>query len=135
MCGCMDKLTLFLVKFNHAIELGAFRAYNGHYARTGDDRIKSIAHDELEHRIILDHIIYQSGSKPSRFLNWLIGGIGNIVGRFCKYAPLWSLDFVAKTLEIFAVYSYTKLADRCEKYRPEFLEMAETEKKHEEYFK
>lgn len=124
-----------LIKFNYGVEIGAHKAYLGHYDRTKDANVFDIAQDEVEHRAILGDILEELGEKPSKFFNVPFGIIGEVIKRLCAYSPRFMLNFVARSMEFFAVVNYIELAKRYPKYRIQFVKMATREHEHGEYFK
>lgn len=125
----------FLLKFNHGVEIGAFNAYIGHARRTGNPKIFSIARDELYHREGLKFMLNELGDSPSKVIDFAFLAIGKTIGFCCKFFPLWSLNLVARTMELFAIFNYEKLALKYPQYSDSFLKMVENERDHEEYFK
>jgi hypothetical protein len=124
----------FAIKFNHGVEIGARLAYLGHYERTHDRRILEIADEEACHRRVLRRILTSHADEPSKVIDGIFWCIGKSIGWFCRYAPLWSLNLVAKILEAVAVFSYSRLAKKYAFYQLEFELMAAAEKKHQEFF-
>jgi hypothetical protein len=122
------------LKFTYSVELGASLAYKGHFKRTGDLNIHNIYLDEIDHRDTLIMYIVANHHDPSEFLEAIFLTIGTTVGFLCKIMPTFLLDKVASLLEIFAIYSYYDLAKEFPEYSNTFIEMAETEERHREYF-
>lgn len=125
----------FLLKFNHGVEIGAYNAYLGHFKRTGQAAIHKILQDELEHRQNLKTILAWYGEKPNQTIDTAFEFIGKLVAAFCVICPIWSLDLVARTMELFAVFNYRTLAKMYPYFSGHFIEMAETEERHNEFFK
>lgn len=125
----------FLLKFNHGVEIGANLAYIGHWQRTNDKKIYSICIDEVQHQLHLESILEDFDEVPSRVIDFIFRAIGHSIMFLCAFCPIWSLNLVARSMEIFAVYNYSKLAKKYPKYETLFLEMAKTEQEHKEYFK
>lgn len=125
----------FLLKFNHGVEIGARLAYLGHYERTKLEKIKSIAYDELIHKNQLVMVLKHYNEEPNPIIDAIFWSIGNIIGWLCKYCPKWSLNLVARSMELFAIFNYRKLADQYPVWQMTFLRMAISEKDHEEYFR
>lgn len=124
----------FLLKFNHGVEIGARSAYLGHWIRTNDPMVFEIANEELEHRTTLRFMLLELGHKPSPAIDWVFRRIGNVIYRACAWAPIWSLDLVARSMEIFAVFNYTRLARMYPKYSSSLRRMALAEDRHRRYF-
>lgn len=127
----------FLLKFNHGVEIGANLAYLGHYRRTLDPKVKEIAEDEVEHKLRLEFVMDQYGVKPSKLIDGSFLVIGTCIYWSCQISPKFALNFVARTMELFAIYNYSKLAYKYSRhgYGYLFREMADKEREHEEYFK
>lgn len=125
----------FLLKFNHGVEIGAYLAYVGHARRTKSRKVHDISLDELRHRGELKRILNELGHAPNPFINGCFTLVGKMIQTLCKFSPLWSLDLVARTMEMFAIFNYEKLAKKYPKYGFEFRRMAKAEKDHEEYFR
>lgn len=125
----------FLLKFNHGVEIGARMAYLGHLKRTGNGMIWRIAQDEREHRHALRLMLNLLGHKPHPWINGAFYTIGLGIYMACAIMPMWSLNLVARTMELFAVVNYSRLAEMYPQFRESLLEMAETEKEHERYFR
>jgi len=125
----------FALKFNHGVEIGANLAYVGHYARTKDNYIRLIASEEIGHREELVAMLTQLGEKPSPIINMIFQFIGNIILKLCAVSPKFLLNIVAQSLEIFAVFSYRRLAKKYPEFADTLNEMADTEQEHENYFK
>lgn len=125
----------FLLKFNYGVEIGAYLAYAGHYDATHDLNILHIMDDELTHRAELYRILRDHGEEPSNIINGFFTIVGKVIRRCCHYSPNFMLNFVASSMEIFAVVSYRKLSQLYPKYEMVLLSMAETEETHRQYFK
>ncbi len=125
----------FLLKFNHGLEIGAQLAYLGHYQRTKDPMVFYIAIEEEKHRVTLARLLKRYGHSPSKPIDKLFTIIGQTVAKLCQIAPLSTLNFIARTMEVFAIFSYTKLAKRYPAHQKMFREMARIEDRHKRYFK
>lgn len=125
----------FVLKFNHGVEIGAHLAYMGHYRATGDRNVYDIAQEETLHKMTIESILDRYGQKPSKLIDSMFTLIGNVIYWLCQISPNSLLNFVARSLELFAVFSYKKLAIKYPVYRELFNNMAKTELVHEEYFK
>jgi len=125
---------MFLIKFSHGVEVGAYNAYMGHYAVTKDPVVLAIAQQEWEHMNALCDILEENGERPSWLISGLFWLIGTTVMLLCHVSPRFMLNRIARLLELFAVFNYEMLAEHYPKYRVQFLEMAVTERDHEQYF-
>lgn len=125
----------FMLKFNHGVEIGAYLAYIGHASRTNCSWVRAIALDELNHRSELRRILQELGENPNPVIDKCFNMIGNSIMFMCKFCPLWSLNFIARTMEMFAIMNYKKLAISYPKYKSEFISMAKAEMNHELFFK
>lgn len=125
----------FWIKFNHGVEIGAALAYEGHAKRTGSSKIYSILRDELYHKSGLEHILAELGERPNNAIDLAFTVVGKTIRFLCKFSPLWSLDFVARSMEMFAIMNYNRLAQKYPQYKDSFEHMAKAEMDHEEYFR
>jgi len=124
----------WLLKFNYGVEIGARLAYLGHYARTKDPRILEIADEELKHRAAVFAMLRQSGRWPSITICAFFLVVGNVIKALCAISPLFLLDFIARTMEVFAVANYEYLARLLPEFESVLLPMAAAEKVHQQYF-
>ena len=124
-----------MVKFTHGVEIGAYQAYIGHYARTNDPKVSDISGDEYGHQLILRAFLKEHGEKRSYLFDIPFFIIGFTVRLLCQISPVFMLNKVATLLEYFAVFSYEKLSHKYPAYKQMFLSMAETENEHKVYFK
>lgn len=124
----------FLLKFNHGVEIGAELAYRGHYERTKDDEIRKIADEEVQHRETLKYILNLHGQKSSKVIDSCFTIMGWFIRLSCKVFPIWSLDFVARSMETFAIFNYMTLMKHYPLFEHTFAEMAGAETRHEYYF-
>ena len=122
------------LKFNHGVEIGASWAYLGHYLRTRDINILKIHHEENDHRSKLDCILFEMGERPNKYIDRFFTFIGKSIYYMCRYSPTFTLDIVASIMEKFAVFSYKSLSKTMPQHKQLFLEMAETEQKHDDFF-
>lgn len=125
----------WILKFNYAVEIGAHLAYVGHYKVTRDPMIRQISRDELAHRGNLRRLLKTFGEKPSPTLNAIFGFIGKNIQRACHYSPGFLLDLVARSMEVFAIFSYGLCAKLYPEQRLMFQLMVYSEEKHKNYFK
>lgn len=130
----MTKIKL-MMQFNHGVEIGAHLAYVGHAKRTNDPNIERIAKEEEEHRQILGYELACINVRSSAVIDTFFRCVGTTVGFLCKICPLSWLNFVARSMEIFAIFSYEHLAEAYPARADLFLKMAAVEREHEEYFK
>jgi rubrerythrin len=125
----------FLLKFNYGVEIGARLAYLGHFKRTKDKTIAQIAQDEMDHQIMLNTILTCNGQRPSVFINFPFLVIGNFIRLACLVCPLFMLDFVARSMEAFAIVNYRYLATRYPDFEGTLRVMADKEQEHQEFFR
>jgi rubrerythrin len=124
-----------LLKFNYAVEIGARLAYLGHYRVTKDPNVLEIANDELSHRQMILIILSNHNQSPSRLFNAFFTVVGTIIQYLCLVSPRSLLNIIAQIMEIFAVFSYNKLAKLYPGYHRTFEYMSDAESRHEKYFK
>jgi len=125
----------FLLKFNHGVEIGARLAYLGHYDRTKDPEIKKIAQEEEEHRVMLEIILAENNEKSNPIIDHIFWAIGSTIGVLCKVSPIFMLNWVASSMEMFAVFSYCKLGKLYPERHSAFGCMAFAEERHKRYFR
>lgn len=123
-----------LLRFNYAVEIGANLAYMGHYYVTKDKEILKIANEELNHKRTCENILKVYKLKPFWGFNLLFIIIGNIIQKLCRISPKKLLNLVAKSMEIFAIFNYNKMALLYPEYKNIFTEMSNAEKRHKNYF-
>lgn len=123
------------LKFNHGVEIGAHLAYVGHYKRTGDKYIRLIASEEVNHMGEIRNMLAELNEKPIFFIDESFRNIGGIIQWMCNFCPLWSLNLVAQTLEIFAVFNYRRLAKIYPQFNERLNKMADSEDEHKEFFR
>lgn len=130
----------------HAIEIGAYNAYEGHWRSikpiTCEERgkIKWIQIDELLHRETIERMLKELGGKPSFFLDSILWVIGKSISIACYVMPYRAAMWGAKIMESMGSEIYENLIlqaifDDHGQYVKEFMEMAQKEKEHEKYFK
>lgn len=124
----------FLIKFNHGVEIGATLAHIGHYFRTKDDQVWNIMIEEMSHGRTLKCILKELEDKLSKFIDNCFKIIGNTIKILCRVCPIWSLNFIARSMEFFAVFNYGKLAKLYPDYAHTFISMATAEERHGNYF-
>lgn len=125
----------FYIKFNHGVEIGARLAYVGHHQRTKDKKILAIANDELTHQTVLAMILKRYNDSPSRIIDSFFYLVGSSISFLCQISPKPLLNFVAASMEVFAIFSYTYLAKKYPEYNTTFTKMALKELDHKKYFK
>ena len=123
------------LKFNHGVEIGARLAYLGHYKVTGNKKILAIANEELKHREFLEKTLRTRLSNTNKSIDMMFTIIGTMIQKLCYISPKWSLNLIARVLEMVAVISYTKLATKYPDIEQKLLQMANNEAEHERYFK
>lgn len=125
----------FMLKFNHGVEIGAILAYLGHLKRTNDFYIKIIILDECKHKADLEMILNIYNDHPNSIIDLVFTIIGNCIGFMCMYSPIFLLNFIARFMEIFAIFNYKYLAKKYPEFSDNFLEMASKEEEHRLYFR
>ena len=124
----------FLLKFNHGVEIGAYLAYVGHFKRTNDPKVQAIANEELEHREELCLTLKYYGELPNPTIDRCFTVIGKTIQLLCAVSPKFMLNFVATSMELFAVVNYSYLSVLYNDFHYSFKKMAETEMQHQKYF-
>lgn len=140
----MKKL-IRLLKQAHAVEIGAYHAYEGHWrsldaGSNARKKIKQIQADELEHKMSVERMLKELNSKPNKVLGVALWIIGKTISALCHVMGYKMAMFGAKIMEVMGKNIYKKLAReaRNECYVAMAIEldsMQRSEESHEEYFK
>lgn len=136
------KSTFFIItyfthiplRFNYAVEIGAYLAYRGHYKKTGDISIRHIAREELKHRCLIRRVLKDHNAKPFWLFNWIFKVIGSVIETLCIISPVFLLDYVAQSMELFAIVNYKFLMEIYPDYDMIFREIIKSEENHKRYF-
>lgn len=138
----MSKLVR-LLRFAHAVEIGAYHAYEGHWRSLPTDSvpqntIKAIQADELYHRTELARMLKSFGSGPSPALDGILWCIGKTISAGCYIMGYRMAMLGAKVMEIMGADIYKKLliAARSEnksELLSELSRMEMNERDHERY--
>lgn len=133
-----------LLKQAHAIEIGAYYAYKGHWKSSKNieekKKIQEIQNDELLHRKLIELWLFGMGSKPSVFLDIIFYIIGNSISISCFVLGRRLSAWGARIMETIGSKVYINLSLAALK-TPEYeiasslLNMAKTEREHEEFFR
>lgn len=123
-----------LLKFNHGVEIGARLAYLGHYKATGDQKVLAIANEELHHMNTLAEILEYYNEKPIPAIDNTFKVVGTIINLACQISPKFMMNFIAKSMELFAVVNYSYLSTVYPEFEYTLKGMAKAELEHETYF-
>lgn len=132
-----------ILQYAHAGELGAARAYHGHWqAVTAKDEVEGIRRIEKEewiHRGQVMRMLTRLHGKP--FWPWelVIGTIGGTLGALCAYTGWFFPMYFAGRLEFGNVDQYEEAAFHAQKLglkdmARELHAMTATEREHELFF-
>lgn len=133
-----------VLKNAHAGELGAARAYHGHWRSLRDVQevfdIQQIEREELEHRRHVGTMLRELGSTPDDRLERRMARIGAAVSAFCGFGGWFAPMYGAGRLEAANVQEYedaARFAILAEEPQlaMDLLGMAEVEWEHERYFR
>ena len=133
-----------VLKNAHAGELGAARAYRGHWRSLRDARevaeIQNIEREELEHRLYVGNMLRELGAGPDARLERRMSWIGSAVSAFCRFGGWFAPMYGASRLEAANVQEYedaARFAVLAEEPQlaMDLLRMAEAEWEHERYFR
>ncbi len=133
-----------VLKNAHAGELGAARAYRGHWHSLRDARevaeIQNIEREELEHRLYVGNMLRELGAGPDARLERRMSWIGSAVSAFCRFGGWFAPMYGAGRLEAANVQEYedaARFAVLAEEphLAMDLLRMAEAEWEHERYFR
>jgi rubrerythrin len=110
----MIKLLLML-QWAHAVEVGAYEAYEGHWrslpdGTTGQRTIKAIQIDELRHKEAIEHILESFGSKPNALFDGLVWCVGKTISISCRFMGHRMAMWGAKVMEVMGANLYKKIA-------------------------
>ena len=132
-----------ILQYAHAGELGAARAYHGHWqAVTAPDEIEGIRRiekDEWAHRAMVKRMLGELGAKPFLPFEIWIGTIGAVLGALCPVAGWFFPMYFAGRLEFGNVDQYEDAAFHARRLGLKDMEMelhamTVTEREHELFF-
>lgn len=138
-----DKL-IRMLRHAHAAEHGAWWAYRGHMdsvvSNYEKSRFKIILKEESEHINMIEKMLFDFNTQPSRWQPRFFIIVGKTLGFMCKYTGYRLPMFVAGLMENIGTSSYDKIAKEANKLGQFSIgviltEMAKTEQEHEEFFK
>lgn len=108
------KKLVKILQYAHAGELGAARAYHGHWqAVTAPDEVEGISRIEKEewvHRAAVRRMLTELRAKPFLPLELAIGTIGATLGALCPYTGWFFPMYFAGRLEFGNVDQYEDAA-------------------------
>lgn len=139
----MSKKLIRLLKQAHAIEIGAYNAYEGHYKSVKDPdksiEIRLIRLEEAVHQMNIKSMLSHLGSKPSRFLDGVLWCIGKTISAGCYIFGYRLAMRGALIMEILGSGVYYRLARAAvdankHEMALKLIEMAQQEERHEEFF-
>ncbi len=132
-----------ILQYAHAGELGAARAYHGHWqAVTTPDEVEGIRRIEKEewvHRAAVKRMLTALGGKPFFPLEMAIGTVGAVLGALCPVSGWFFPMYFAGRLEFGNVDQYEDAAYHARKLglkemARELHAMTATEREHELFF-
>lgn len=139
----MSKL-IRLLRRAHAIEIGAYEAYEGHWRSTKDPvkrkRIQEIQKDELDHKQMVGFMLIFLGAESNKDLDWLMYFVGRLVSISCYVIGSRAAAWGAKLFEVMGSDLYKDAAAECLGTQNEHMsetlwKMGMKEQEHEEFFK
>lgn len=139
----MTKL-IRLLKQAHAVETGAYNAYEGHWRSLKDEsdreKVKAIQKDEWFHRQAVGFMLIDLKSEPSEFLETIFYLIGKTISLACYVMGYRAAMWGAKIMEVMGSQIYWKLAKEAydsghKEWHGELCKMARQEEAHEAFFK
>lgn len=139
----MKKLTR-LLRRAHAIEIGAFYAYDGHWKSLPDSdpakhRIYEIQFEELLHRLTVLNMLRRLDAKPSPTQDFILWCIGKTISFSCylmgRRAAMWG----ARIMEVMGKNIYVDIAEEALDQGRNVMayqlgEMAMAEMRHQRFF-
>ncbi len=134
-----------LLKQAHAIEIGAYQAYEGHWRnikpidRFERGKVKWIQVDELLHKETLEKMLKELDSKPSLILDAILWCIGKSISIGCYVMGYRMAMWGAKIMEVMGSNCYWTLAREAYNsgyphMHTELCKMARQEEEHEQFF-
>ncbi len=139
------KRLIFLLKFAHAVEIGAYNAYEGHwrtlpFTSKEGKKIREIQLEEQHHREQLDEILKSFGTKSNVVMDSILFLIGRSVSIGCYVMGYRAAMWGAKILELMGADVYKEIIREAKKLKfddiiltAEGMQWAEEE--HEAFFK
>lgn len=129
----------------HAIEIGAYHAYEGHCKSLPIDsdvrrRIRIIQNEEFHHRSVVYAMLRIIDSKPDPILDTLFLAIGKTISIACRVMSRKMAMFGAKIMERLGDVCYARIAAEARRSNLiglalQLERMQKTEKEHETFFK
>lgn len=134
-----------LLKQAHAIEIGAYHAYEGHWrslAETKPDEAKQIVwiqSEEQDHKLAVERLLRSLNAKPSKILDGILWIIGKTISGACHVMGYRAAMFGAKIMEKLGSNTYWVLAREAynsghPEMHSELCSMARNEEEHEKFF-
>lgn len=111
----MTKLIL-LLQWSHAVEVGAYQAYEGHWRAIPSkfskkvNTIKSIQADELEHKLAIEDMLLRLHTKPNWLMDAFVWTIGKTISVSCRFMGLRMANYGAAIMELMGANLYQKVA-------------------------
>lgn len=139
----MKKLVK-LLRRAHAIEIGAYEAYEGHWRSTKDatkkKRIQEIQKDELDHKQMVGFMLIELNAESNQDLDIFMYLIGSLISMSCYIIGPKAAAWGAKLFEVMGSDLYRKasmeaLSEGNVEMCQTLWKMNKTEREHEEFFK
>lgn len=141
----MTNKLIRMLKQAHAIEIGAYHAYEGHWKslnKSGFERLNVwwIQQEEEGHRECVSQMLEKLNAKSSPILDSVFWVIGKTISAGCSVFGYRMAMFGAKVMETLGAVCYKKLAEEARKcgfpaMTVELERMQKAEERHEEFFK
>lgn len=142
----MNRKLIRLLKQAHAIEVGAYHAYEGHWRSLAnkhlDDALQvvKIQSEEQMHRLTLERHLRILKSKPNKALDAIFWCVGKTISASCYVIGYRAGMWGAKIMERLGASCYDTLAEEAWMgghltMRYELEEMQRAEERHELFFK
>lgn len=141
-----NKMKLIkMLRMAHAIEIGAYNAYEGHWRSIADTRpeeakrIVWIQAEERTHKLTTEHYLRTLNAEPSKVLDSILWVIGKTISTGCHVFGYRMAMWGAKVMEVLGSDIYRKLAAealRCGdiKMSAHLWDMNKAEREHEKFF-
>ena len=140
----MNKKLIRLLQQAHAIEIGAYHAYEGHWRSSKNtkesNQIQSIQIDELVHRHKVRFMLEQLNAQRNPILDALFWVIGKTISASCYVIGYKAAMWGAGLMERLGSVCYYRIAREVKgltnmRMYVTLLDMAIQEEEHEEFFK
>lgn len=139
------KRLIRLLQLAHAIEIGAYNAYEGHWNSIPANEVERIKIwviqcEEYLHREELKKMLRKLDAKPSKILDAILWVIGKSISVSCYVMPRKMAMWGAEIMEIMGSGIYYRVAEAALdedqlKMCHDLVKMGRQEERHEQFFR